>query len=476
MFVSLIIKPGNKMGRLFWKIFITFWLAVIAISFTTAWVTVYFSTYNNQPVSQRFPLAKKLIQSRQAAANLITHKGVSEFENSAQYRRSQPIKFFLLNQQGQEVLGQALPAFLAAQHDALLVNQQLLRLGRHLLTTESVTSPQGDHYQLIGIAALTTPWLPRQLVFLLKPQRLLIALLVSGFICFWLTRYITGPVRRLRQATRQLATGKLQTRVAASFGSRRDEIAQLGYDFDSMAGQLTQLLASQRQLLSDLAHELRSPLARLEVAVELAKSKVNQSAQPTLERIETDLNCLNDIISQMLTLAKLESLSQSISTTQVSIDQLIQQIVQDARFESQRRYCRIQCTPLPQIKLTASRDLLYRAIENVLRNAIRYTAEASTVKVALTTDNSDWITITIKDQGPGIPADALSTIFQPFTRIANSRDRTSGGYGLGLAIAKRAVEWHQGAITAQNHIEGGLVVSIRLPLAYSHSSVAQVAS
>ncbi len=297
--------------------------------------------------------------------------------------------------------------------------------------------------------------------------------LTAGVLCYLLARYFTSPLVKLRAATHQLAAGNLAARVGAH--KRRDEIADLGRDFDVMAERIQTLMDSQHRLLHDISHELRSPLTRLNIALELARESEGEEALWALERIGREADRLNELINQLLTLARLESASSAKERDSINLKQLVEEIVLDADFEARSRHRRVRL----RVRLMASEDclmggnqqLLHSAIENVVRNAVSYTAEGTSVEVALQCEaakesdlQASRAIISVLDQGSGVPQAALADIFRPFYRVADARDRESGGIGLGLSISQRAVQIHGGTVTAKNAPNGGLLVEIALPL------------
>jgi two-component system, OmpR family, sensor histidine kinase CpxA len=287
-------------------------------------------------------------------------------------------------------------------------------------------------------------------------------LLVSGVICYLLTRHVTGPVLRLRAAARRLAAGDLRAR-ASDPKPRRDEIGELVRDFNFMASRVEDLVTSQRQLISDVSHELRSPLARINATLGLARQQLGEDV--AFDRIERDTARLNDMIGRLLTLARLDMSAASPAMRRTDLTGLISEIVKDAQWEAAERQARVEFEPDGSCEVDADPDLLRSGIENVIRNAVRYTAAGTTVEVALQCERDgdhESATIRVSDRGPGVPPSELANIFRPFHRVANARDRQSGGVGLGLAIAERVAHLHGGRIHAENRTGGGLEVMLRV--------------
>lgn len=291
-----------------------------------------------------------------------------------------------------------------------------------------------------------------------------IFLVVGGAVCYLLAWRLTTPVRRLRQTVQQLAKGDLSARTGISTARKGDEITDLGYEFDRMAEQIEGLLTSQKQLVRDVSHELRSPLARLQVALELARRNAPPATEPALSRIEQEAERLNGMIGEILTLSLLENGSPLPSQASVNLRKMTTEVVQDTDFEAAGTGRQVLLSGDGRGTVQGNRELLRRAIENVIRNAIRYTPPDSSVNVQLLNSEPHSILIRVRDQGPGVPENALDAIFQPFYRVAEARDRQSGGTGVGLAITFRTVKLHGGTVTACNHPDGGLVVEINLPI------------
>ena len=309
-----------------------------------------------------------------------------------------------------------------------------------------------------------------------------IAILTSGLMCYLLAWSMTSPVSRLRKAAQSLAAGDLSARTGAPANGRRDELTELMRDFDRMAERIEGLVDSQSRLLKDVSHELRSPLARLSVALGLARQRATADAPPELElalnRIELETDRLNQLIQRLLTISRLASGTDGLRKTTVSLRELVEQVAHDAEFESPGRGCRVATLAAngknkdkdkekdDEFLVEADPDLLRSAVENVVRNATRYTAEGTTVEVQLErqpADGKEQMIVRVLDSGPGVPEEALQKIFEPFYRLDDARNRDTGGAGLGLSIADRAIRLHGGQLRASNRQEGGLEVEIRIP-------------
>lgn len=322
------------------------------------------------------------------------------------------------------------------------------------LDAADIVDEQGQTWRWI---ALTPP--NREPPYLLFALRVLIGVLVLALMAWWVSRRLARPMAQLQAASQQLATGDLDSRVPLPLTKRGDELGELASSFNSMAERLQALLLGHRRLLRDVSHELRSPLSRLQVAVELAR----QDPQPVLlDRIAREGERLEQMIADVLTLSRLDHPESEPEKRDISLVDLLMNLVDDARFEADVRQIEIRFAAPDSCQIVGDSELLRRAIENVLRNAIHYSANGGTIDVSLIRADS-WVQVLVADRGPGVDENELAQLFRPFHRVSQARDRETGGYGLGLAIAAKAVQRHDGEITAANRQGGGLEVSIRLP-------------
>lgn len=287
----------------------------------------------------------------------------------------------------------------------------------------------------------------------------IVSLLFAGLLAW----YFAKPIRSLRQAFESVAGGKLGARVGGSMGRRKDELADLGSDFDHMADRLQGLLDSQRRLLHDISHEVRSPLARLQAAADLMRQQPERVIE-LCERIERDTKRIDVLVGELLTLSRLEAGVIESRDNSINMRDLASDVVDDARFEAEANNRTVDLTVHDSVVVAGSQELLHRAIENVIRNAIRHTPEGGQVSVDIRKDSEERnLILMIQDQGPGVPEKDLGAIFEPFVRCEEVQ--SLDGHGLGLAIAKRVVEAHGGTICASNRKPSGLCVEITLPLA-----------
>jgi len=292
--------------------------------------------------------------------------------------------------------------------------------------------------------------------------------LVGGVLTWYgFFRYSTMPLRRLRTVTQQLAGGNLSARIGEGLVHRKDEVADLARDVDRMAERIESLVGSHQRLIRDVSHELRSPLARLNVALELARQSAGVGNSAPFDRIERESDRLNELIGQLLMLTRLENESAMGEKTEVDLSGLIREIAHDADFEAKGNDRGVTSSAQGLLMVRGNRELLRQAIENLVRNAVRYTEAGTAVEISLKkklVGGREWAHVEVLDHGPGVPESELFNIFRPFYRVGDSRERQSGGTGVGLAIADRAVRLHGGSLRALNAPGAGLVMEMELPL------------
>jgi len=301
-------------------------------------------------------------------------------------------------------------------------------------------------------------------------SNLLVAFGVCALIALILAYFFSRPVRELRSVVRSFAAGRLDARVPAPglrlAAAGTNEIHSLMVDFNQMADHIAGLMEAQKLLLRDVSHELRSPLARMSVALELARDQASPSTEVHLQRIEDEADQLNRLIGELLSLSSIESLRKPIRVETASLAQLVESHLPNLQFEAQARGCAVELTVLAEPQVSVDAELLGRAIENIVRNAIRYSPAGE--KVDLEVDGPDEqhpssAVIRIMDRGPGVPEEMREAIFRPFVRVDSSRNGSTGGFGVGLAIAERAIHLHGGQIAAFPRPGGGFMVEVRIP-------------
>jgi two-component system, OmpR family, sensor histidine kinase CpxA len=452
------------MRSLFLKIFLSYWLAqalfiVLAILVTLAL----------RPQREFSIFEEQQSSILDGAMTAYRSGGASELRSYLRsVRDSQHVRVYLFDAQGQELAGRHVPDWVqqVEQGKRRTADSIWGRLRPLQFLRQSGTASDGQRYTLVtelppGQPALFGPHGVPGLA-------ITIAIISSGLVCYFLARYLTSPVVRLRAATLKLAAGDLTARAGVPGFRRRDEMAGLVRDFDGMAERLEKLVKAQARLLNDISHELRSPLARLNVALALARQRTGPEAQNSLDRAEREAERLNELIGHLLTVARLESGEDAMQRLPVDLRELVLEVAKDADFEAQSRRCHVEAeVGAGECLVTGDPGLLHSAIENVVRNATRYTQEGTTVQVRLEKQEGPrgWeAVLQVLDSGPGVPEDALDKMFRPFYRIDDARGRRTGGVGLGLAITQRSVRLHEGSVRACNRPQGGLMVEIRLPL------------
>jgi two-component system sensor histidine kinase CpxA len=455
------------MRRLFLKIFLWYWMATSLMGLVLV-IAVWTTSDGQGPLWLR-DVGNLVAIHGETAVEAYERDGPDGL--NAYLRRSEPdatFRTFVFDDTGAEVSRRTAP-------DSVLELANAARRSNHaefghgmpfLVVARPVVAPSGRSFVVAAQFAGARHELPAFPSWLLV--RGLAVLVTAGIVCYGLAWYLTRRLGRLRTATRALAQGDLSVRIGESLGGSPDELTDLGRDVDEMAERLETLIASERRLLQDVSHELRSPLARLVVALELLRQRDGVPGAPEIERIELEAARIDELIGRVLTLLRLETATPATEpASTVDLAGLVSDVAADAEFEAAAARRRVVVSTDPCV-VTGDESMLRSAIENVIRNAIRYTSEDSAVEVTLrripgAAGNSSDAVVSIRDHGPGVPEDALENLFRPFYRVDDGRARESGGAGLGLAIADRAVRLHGGTVTAANAPDGGLIVVIRLP-------------
>jgi two-component system sensor histidine kinase CpxA len=448
------------MHSLYWRIFHSFWLALalILVGTVTVAVNVAIQKRSERPWVQREQLYTQAEQAFRTGGPEALKTWLTGMRAQEPFNR-----IFVVDPSGRELLHRPLPGFIRSPHDSPSepdrTTAPIAPIGGALV----LAGPTGPYHVIVGPLAL------KQRLFgdLEQPgvptATLAIALIVSGVICFLLARYLVAPVDRLRLVTRQLAAGDLNVSVSGSLKGRQDDLGLLAADLDSMAGRLRSLLESKEQLLRDVSHELRSPLARMQLALSLAR-RTGSSVERHLDRISCEADRLEQLIARTLKLVRLERAAEGFERKPVSVSELLTHIAADVGIEAEAQGCTLALAADPELMVCGDAELLRSTFENVTRNAIRYSPSGSQVKIDAHRTGESSAEVVISDHGPGVPEKDLTLIFEPFYRVGSARDRAGGGEGLGLAIAARAVAVHGGTIRARNLPQGGLAVSIALPL------------
>lgn len=444
--------------RLFWKIFLPFWVAQ-ALLLGVLYLRVHYRISSEhpwwiQPERREMPVLASLAAQR---FEQQSQAGLSQLlDNLSLANRS---RFWLLDGSGRELSGRPLPeqivraAAAADRKEGLYSSYEVNVLAAHTTT---------DRGQYVLIAELTPPPLreriPGDILWTLK-----LGTIFSALMCLVIAHYLTKPIERLRDATHELARGNLDIRAGENLGNRHDEIAELVRDFDTMAGELRTQIQSERNLLSGVSHELRSPIARIRLALALARDAGDEERTEMLNRIEQDTIQLDSMLEQILAVARLESGQQKPKFEQLTLNEVVDDVLHDAKFEAAGTGAEITYRPGAEIKVNGDPGLLRSAVENVVRNAIFYSGKEGKIVVFLFSSEREAV-ISVRDNGPGVPENALPLLFKPFYRVDDSRGTNTGGMGLGLAIVRNAVAMHGGSVSARNVSPHGLEVELRLPL------------
>ena len=438
------------MGRLFWKIFLWFLGVLLLLTAAMLWSLRYNTTSQSDNDTL---LSRSLNQRLDAVAAIMQYGGPDAVRDFLRNSTQTPLRLWVQDQNGEELLGRHFPLILNPADPSQLIsrkaeddsgNEYRLIIRRPIILEQRLTgatNPSGR-----------TAWAP-----------LLAILIGSALACAWLAWYISRPVRLMRSAVRSLAAGEHKEPVAANLGRRRDELTELATEFDKMAKAIDANQQALRQLLHDVSHELRSPLTRLRLQLGLLEQSGEGSDPEQLAGMDRNLSRLDDLINQVLTMARMEAGDHYQLADYVDITALLGELIDEIRIEAEAKGCRLTAAIPPDERIIpANQELLRRALENVLRNAVRHTLPGQPVTANLTVE-TEYCEIQIRDKGPGIDPDKLTRIFQPFFRADDARNHTEG-FGLGLAIAQRAIRLHQGDITAHNRTDGGLEMVIQLPL------------
>ncbi len=437
------------MFTLFWRLFLTMWLSIVGFSATIGWLNDKLAReqWAEEPANTFSRGMFRINQRAMRAIEMDDRKGLrDELLGIPRMSRSH---IYVLDFDNQEVLG---------RDEAL----QQLKDRRTVMDIRSHEDSQGRPYTVYTVKR--TP--PRTI---LAPGpagtalRLAAAAAISALISFFLARSLSMPLEQLSVASRRIAAGDLNTRVGHTLPERNDEIGQLATDFDAMAARLQAMQQANQRLLQDVSHELRSPLARLTVALEIARKKGAPNVESELDRIELESDRLGALVNDVLGLLRESSETTPKMDEAFDLDLLLNDLVEVVNYEAPEGKPGIAWKPVEPFPYHGDRELLWRAMENLLRNALRHTDPDRGVTLSLERGRKQ-VHLSVRDFGPGLPEGELEKIFEPFYRVQESRDRGSGGHGLGLSIAANAVRRHGGHIGARNADGGGLIVRISLPL------------
>jgi two-component system sensor histidine kinase CpxA len=468
------------MRSLYIRIFVAFWIAMVLALACSVIATLWLA---DQRVQREQAHQDQLAR---AASLVLAQSGTEGLRDwlSRESARAAPDRLYLLDRHGNDLLGRRVPEFLRGRGGrgggpggpgaggpgggagpggpGGGLEPPPPPEAREAPWLSQIVSPSdGETYTLSLLRARRGP-----LGFFRSSQlpivTMIATLLVSAIVCFLLARHLSDPIRHLRAATRSIAAGDLGVQVSSLMGQRRDELALLALDFDRMAERLRALLASHRELLRDVSHELRSPLARLQIALGLAR-RPNANLEQEFDRIEQETARLDALIGEILSLSSLDDPARTLQVEVVDLEELLETLLDNARLEAGERGIRIEVEGETRGSIEGDRELLFRALENVLRNAVRFSPPDGSIGFTVAQERDEAV-LRIRDHGPGVPPEALGRIFEPFVSASQARDRESSGHGIGLAITARVVALHRGRVCARNSAGGGLEVELRLPL------------
>ncbi len=435
-------------GRLFWKLFLAFWLSLVLAGVgvgLAVWL------YKQVDVEEAPEMGRRGGFVINSFASVLHHGGIEAARGMLDdwQRRGFRTQVFVLGPDGRELRGLPVPDLRFARARGLVLDET------------PVLAPDGTEYRVVTLAPPRPPRRGHPPDGRPSPVLPLVSALLASFAFSGLMAwYLARPVRQLRRAFGALADGRLDTRVGGRMGGWRDEIVDLGRDFDHMANRLQALVQAQRRLMHDVSHELRSPLARLQAAIGLARQNPDRNAE-LMERVERESGRLDRLVGELLTLARLDAGSGDDPREPLELFDLAAGVAEDAGFEAEAGGRTLTFRGDGQATIQADGARLQRAFENVMRNAVKFSPAGGLIEVGAALDGGVFV-LEVADQGPGVPKQELESIFEPFFRSGSAN---ADGFGLGLAIARRAVAAHGGRVTAGNRPGGGLLVRIEIPLA-----------
>lgn len=475
------------MGKLYWKFFSFFFLAQItSVLGVVIAIWIYNQKLDNEYAKiEASPPAKALVE---AAATTLEFSGIKSLKALIMRWDAQSFPpIFAVNELNDELFNRVVPMDVIAAARQSLTEPQVQKAVQAIEANNGHTYllfvPARDDKFLSNPAAhLSANRPPNKLLLgLHTPPKLrnlfpltpiLAGVLASLMFAAILAWYFSKPINQLKQAFKHVANGNLETRIASNMGNRQDELADLGSAFDTMATRLGVLMKSQTRLLHQVSHEMRSPLARLQLAVGLAKQSLELKNLDKLDlsliRIERESMRMDGLVGELLELSRLESGNVHLQKEAVEMRELLNSVLEDAQYEADDKHITVLFNAEASYMVQGQPELLHRALENIIRNAIKYSPENSQVLIAASAIKVDSkplveaLQITVSDQGLGVPEGELSKIFEPFVRGSNTANKD--GHGVGLAIAKQLLEAHGGQVTASNLAGGGLIVKVILPL------------
>lgn len=444
------------MRTLFSKIFVWFWGTIALVTLSMVLVT---ALGGFQPMNRRW-MTRSMELYAKSSVDMYVQGGSPALQKYLDDAEASGVQAALIDPQGNNIGSGRIPDA-AKELLARAQREHKTQVRTRIAWTGACVVPtaQGD-FIFVARALPLRGFFSRGDRWEAALFRMLAALVCAGILCWLIARHISAPIRALQTAARKISEGDLSVRARPAIPSRNDELADLADDFDRMAERIEGLLQKQQELLGDISHELRSPLARMSVSLEL----IRRGDVEACDRMQTDLDRLNEMIGEILTLTRLQSQQTRGLEDAVNLRDIVERVVEDANYEGWNDSKSVVINEAEGCWLEADPNLIRSCVENVVRNAIRYTRPETAVEIALKRDGESLASLTVSDHGPGVPEEALPRLFEPFYRVSEARERSSGGSGLGLAIAQKVVAPHGGSVLARNREGGGLVVEIRIPV------------
>ncbi|MBF0142178.1 MAG: HAMP domain-containing protein [Magnetococcales bacterium] len=432
--------------RFFLKLFFSFWITLIMMAGLVAWAASQLrDSFERQLPSTMMHQAEE----RKALAALMAREGAESVRQRLSSLANRD-GFLVFDGSGRELLARSMPG------THLQTIEAMEKSG--VLTPLAATAPDGETYSF----HLRPPHPSLFRVATDNPLYLLLIIILNGVVVFLLAFHFTRPIKKLRDASLKLAEGDMGARCQSISLRVPDELSHLIHDFNFMADRLEKLFHAHKRLLRDISHELRSPLARMRVASALIQPSIPDSCE-NYKQLEIEMERLDNLIGQIISLSRPDSVWHVASHDWIDLNCLIETVVADVRYEAGQGGRMVELDLSETVIIKADGTQLRSALENIIRNALRYTPEKRSVMVT-SVQNGQTAIITVYDEGNGVPEEQLEEIFKPFYRVEEDRGQERGGFGLGLAIASRAIKNNNGTIKAANRLEGGLVVTVCLPI------------
>ncbi len=456
------VRKLNPFNYLFGRLFLGFWGSVVILIWLVLFVNDQLSQIEGVKPADGYQVSQLDFASKE-----LSDKGLPELiERLNEFQQKSRGRFYILKEETSKTI--VFPKRLHPEisgrrltHLAIADKKLQVRLDRFILTGPvQITSPSASYQLFIAYRVKQRNEFYKLLWHMPESLKLLLAAFITIIPCWLVARNLSIPISKLRNSSHALASGNLSHRID-KIALRHDEIGDLARDFNHMAEKLETQFDLHKRLLGDVSHELRTPLTRLELALALA-IKNPADCEKQLNRIESEIHKLDEMISNVLRLARLESEDLDLDAESQDLPLLISRILKSAELEAEQKQIKLNACLSEHCEIFADAMLLNTAFENIIRNAIKYSPEKSVISIDLSQDK-DAVEVRVTDNGPGVAESEIDKIFTPFYRVAKARDRHTGGTGLGLAIAQKAINRHQGSISAKNIKPSGLEVCIRLP-------------